>query len=125
MKYDIGTIFRALFAAFAAGAGAAATAGNDPTGVNTLDAAQWLTVLGTGAVAAGALLHPNKKAPANEKAVTTLNDVTAAVSKAHKDLTDEAVASIKKVQDAVGEVTAQLGPVGPLTQQVINSLPKG
>ena len=74
--------------------------------------------VGAGLSAGGALLHqPVEKDPIGS-AVSTIQDVTAELTKSHESLTQQAVDSIKAVQDAVGEV-AQVGPLGSLAAQVI------
>lgn len=134
MKYDIGTLVRAAVAGVLGAAGAAATSAQG-VDITSLDLGQWLTLVGTGLVSAGALLTPSKKPSANDKAVASVQDVVAKTSEAHEKLTQQAVDSIQRVKDAVGNLGAVLPvppavvsdavwqrPMGQLGQQVLDAV---
>ncbi|AXN50925.1 hypothetical protein MMRN_38300 [Mycobacterium marinum] len=134
MKYDMGTLIRAAVAGVLGAAGAAATGGQGAD-LAALDLGQWLTLVGTGLMSAGALLTPAKKPTANDKAVASVQDVVAKTSEAHEKLTQQAVDSIQRVKDAVGNLGAVLPvppavvadavwqrPMGQLGQQVLDAV---
>ncbi|POY12436.1 hypothetical protein C3472_24995 [Mycobacterium kansasii] len=118
-------------------AGAAATSGQG-VDVTALDLGQWMTMIGTGLVSAGALLAPAKKPGPNDIAVASVQDVVTKTAEAHEKLTQQAVDSIRRVKDAVGDLSGLLPPVspvvvpdavwqrplGPLAQQVIDMIPR-
>ncbi|MGV7251941.1 hypothetical protein PJJ30_24235 [Mycobacterium kansasii] len=137
MKYSVPTIVRAAVAGILGAAGAAATSGQG-VDVTALDLGQWMTMIGTGLVSAGALLAPAKKPGPNDIAVASVQDVVAKTAEAHEKLTQQAVESIRRVKDAVGDLSGLLPPVspvvvpdavwqrplGPLAQQVIDMIPR-
>ncbi|MGV8064539.1 hypothetical protein PJP13_24050 [Mycobacterium kansasii] len=137
MKYSVPTIVRAAVAGILGAAGAAATSGQG-VDVTALDLGQWMTMIGTGLVSAGALLAPAKKPGPNDIAVASVQDVVAKTAEAHEKLTQQAVESIQRVKDAVGDLSGLLPPVspvvvpdavwqrplGPLAQQVIDMIPR-
>lgn len=134
MKYDIGTLVRAAVAGVLGAAGAATTSGHG-VDITSLDLGQWLSSLGTGLVTAGAFLTPSKKPTVNDKAVASVQDVVAKTSEAHEKLTQQAVDSIQRIKDAVGNLGAVLPappavvsdavwqrPMGQLGQQVLDAV---
>ncbi|MGV7681574.1 hypothetical protein PJN28_23865 [Mycobacterium kansasii] len=137
MKYSVPTIVRAAVAGILGAAGAAATSGQG-VDVTALDLGQWMTMIGTGLVSAGALLAPAKKPGPNDIAVASVQDVVTKTAEAHEKLTQQAVESIRRVKDAVGDLSGLLPPVspvvvpdavwqrplGPLAQQVIDMIPR-
>ncbi|WP_142396022.1 hypothetical protein [Mycobacterium kansasii] len=137
MKYSVPTIVRAAVAGILGAAGAAATSGQG-VDVTALDLGQWMTMIGTGLVSAGALLAPAKKPGPNDIAVASVQDVVTKTAEAHEKLTQQAVDSIRRVKDAVGDLSGLLPPVspvvvpdavwqrplGPLAQQVIDMIPR-
>lgn len=137
MKYSVPTIIRAAVAGILGAAGAAATSGQG-VDVTALDLGQWMTMIGTGLVSAGALLAPAKKPGPNDIAVASVQDVVTKTAEAHEKLTQQAVESIQRVKDAVGDLSGLLPPVspvvvpdavwqrplGPLAQQVIDMIPR-
>lgn len=117
MKYTAGTIFKAAGAALTAALAAATAAANGPD-LSVLDIGQWLLAIGTGLGAGGALLHQPAKTDPVASAVSTIQDVTEQLSKSHESLTQQAVDSVKAVQDAVGAIVPG-GVLGSLAEQVI------
>ncbi|WP_230872123.1 hypothetical protein [Mycobacterium canetti] len=145
MKYSVSTIVRAAVAGVLGAAGAAATSGHG-VDVAELDIGQWLTMLGTGLVSAGALLHPTVRGTANDHARASMQDVVTKASEAHEKLTRQAVESIERVKAAVGDLSSVLPqsapapaplkvpdlpqfevlpwrpPLGPLAQQMLDTV---
>jgi hypothetical protein len=123
-NYSIGTIVKGCGAGLAAFAAAAVAAANGAD-LSHLDFGQWLLSIGSGLTAAGGVFHvPGEKATANDKAITTISDVTSALQQAeaaHDSLTQKAIDSIKQVQDAANVVEAVAAPVlGSLASRVID-----
>jgi len=120
MKYTPNTIIKAVVAVVVAAIGAAA-AGANGLDLEALDLGQWLTVIGTGLVAGGAVFHkPNKTSEtANDKAAASVGDVVAKAAEAHQQLAQTAVDSIRAVQEAAGDLSKLLpGPIGPIVNDV-------
>lgn len=125
MQYSIKTLVKAGMASLVAASGAATAAANGPD-LSVLTADQWLLVLGAGLTAGVALLHPvGAKPTTNEKAATSISDVAAAAAATHQALTQEAIDSIHKVQEAAGAVTAAAAPqIDSLAARVITATHK-
>lgn len=121
MKYPLATIVRAAIAGILGAAGAVTTAaqGSD---VATLDWAAWLSVLGTGLVTATALLRPTDLSSPNDRAVASVHDVAVAAAKTHEQLTQQAVDSVGRLKDAVGDLLNGVLPASIQLPPVINNV---
>lgn len=113
--YTPATIAKSL-AAFATATIGAATAAAHGVDLSVLDAGQWLTAIGAGLTAGGAVFAtPNKSHQSSaEQVVTGLQAVIDAKSQADAD--------IDKVKAAAQDALGQVPVVGPLAQRVINSI---
>ena len=89
----------------------------------TLSTGQLVSMLLAGVMGAGALLAPSGKAAPNDKAVASVQDVVTKTAEAHEKLTTQAVESIERVKQAVGDLgnpqEAWRQPLGPLAQQAM------
>jgi len=74
VTYTPATLIKAAIAVTLAITGAASAAAGGPD-VSVLDLGQWLTVIGTGLVAGGAVFHNPAKQSVNDKAITSVQDV--------------------------------------------------
>jgi Mycobacterial 2 TMS Phage Holin (M2 Hol) Family len=118
MKYTPGTYAKAIVALLIT---AVTTASGLARGLDFsgLDVGQWMSVLGAALTAgAGVFVVPNKptdapQAPADQ-IITGLQDVIAA--------RDHAVSEIERVRQAASDIVGQVPVIGPLAQQVIDSI---
>lgn len=88
----------------------------------TLSTGQLVSMLLAGVMGAGALLAPSGKAAPNDKAVASVQDVVTKTAEAHEKLTTQAVESIERVKQAVGDLGTLL-PVPAITN-VLNQVPQ-
>jgi len=108
MNYSISTLLRAAVAGVLA-LGGAVSAGANGVDISHLDLGQWLAAIGTALVAAAAIFHkPGEKTDPITKANSTVTDVVTSAVEAHQSLTQQAVDSIKAVQQATGDLTSLL-----------------
>lgn len=112
MKYSVGTIAKALMAFVTSFGGAAATS-------TPHDAIGWVGCVGAGLVAFAAVFAvPNKSsAPAQAPADTAITAIQETVAQAQS-----AVSEVERIKNAASDVLGQVPVVGPLAQQVIDSI---
>lgn len=111
MKYTPNTIFRAVTAFVVAFGGAAATAaqGGD---LAAMDIGGWLTAIGSGLTAAGALfVRPSKGGDPVEAVTTSLSDALVKADEARNHIGSVIDEAQGKVSDFVRTTTAAIGQV--------------
>lgn len=125
LNYSLGELVKAAMAFIGAVSASAMSAAPNGVDVSGLDLGQWLTAIGLGLGASGALLHKPKDA--NQNAVVSIENVATKAIETHDKLTQRAVESIAKVAESAGNLTsllpsAGLPGIGPLAQQALDSL---
>lgn len=107
---------KAVLAAIVAIVGAAA-AGANGTDVSHLDIGQWISVLGTGLVTAGALLHNPKG-----KEAASVDVIIEKAAAAKDDLTKQALDGIEKAKAALGDLINSLPTKSTITVDAVGTV---
>lgn len=100
MKFQVPMPVRVVLAFL----GPALAAGAGEESWSTISSGQLVSMIIAGIMGAGALLAPSGKAAPTDKAVASVQDVVAKTAEAHEQLTQQAVTSVERLKDAVGDL---------------------